>query len=172
MVRLPCNADVEELIRYCERWGAAELLMFDEVRGRLPNLSELRLDFEAEDPFVVESFTDAPQLKEVHFIAGSGSVVLPWHQLTGLTCHYCTDIECVDILRQCPALVECRLIAFDTDRSMDSIPSFSSIVQHHIMSFKIHGTSDIYALRFLELPSLRVPELELKPEGDVEILVS
>ncbi|KAJ7359359.1 hypothetical protein DFH08DRAFT_409435 [Mycena albidolilacea] len=182
MPRLPCKADVEELIRHCERWGAVELLipesdphMFDEVRGRLPNLSKLCLDFEAEDPFVVKSFTDAPQLKEVHLIAGSGSVVLPWHQLTNLTCQYFTDIECVNILRQCSALVECRLIAFDTDRSMNSNPSFSPIVQHQITSFKIHGTSNTYALRFLELPSLRVLELELEStpvEGDVEILVS
>ncbi|KAJ7359355.1 hypothetical protein DFH08DRAFT_931903 [Mycena albidolilacea] len=152
--------------------GAGELLisesdphMFDEVRGRLPNLSKLCLDFEAKDPFVVESFTDAPRLKEVHLIAGSGSVVLGVHGTN-------SPISLVNILRQCSALVECRLIAFDTDRSMDSIPSFSPIVQHHITFFKIHGTSDTYALRFLELPSLRVPELELKPEGDVEILVS
>ncbi|KAJ7687788.1 hypothetical protein B0H14DRAFT_3054786 [Mycena olivaceomarginata] len=156
MHRLPCKADVEELIRHCER----DPHVFDEVRGRLPNLSKLCLDFEAEDPFVVESFAVAPQLKEVHLIAGSGSVVLPWHQLTNLTCQYFTDIECVNILRQCSALVECRLISFDTDPS------------HYVLQNP--RNSNTYALRFLELPSLRVLELELESthvEGDVEILL-
>ncbi|KAJ7359347.1 hypothetical protein DFH08DRAFT_769263 [Mycena albidolilacea] len=181
-----CHAgDVKEIIRHCERWGAVEFLLpendphvFDEVRGRLPRLEKFCLNLEYQTPHVVQSFAEAPQLKNLSLLSGNlelGSVVLPWHQLTHLTCEDFTDVECVDMLRQCPALVECHLIGYDNDRSMDSIISFPPIVHDHLTCLKIHGTSHMDLIRLLKLPCLRVLKFSFQhfaSDSDDGILVS
>ncbi|KAF7360327.1 hypothetical protein MVEN_00762200 [Mycena venus] len=173
---------VDEIKRHCERWGAVELRIhendprvFDDVRGRLPCLEKLYLCLEFEPPHVVESFADAHRLKQVFLEAGTtelGSVVLPWHQLTSLTCMYFSDIECVEILKKCPALVDCCLIGCSTDRSMELMKVFSPIVLRRITSLTLCEATVLDTLRSLELPSLRDLQLELGEDGDVEILVS
>ncbi|KAF8187019.1 hypothetical protein K438DRAFT_1936688 [Mycena galopus ATCC 62051] len=173
---------VQELNRHCEQWRAVELFiptcdlfLFDAVRRRLPCLTKLCLILELGFPYVSESFAEAPQLKEVYLIADSAeSVVLPWHQLTKLTCESFTDIECVAALRRCPAIVDCSFAVRNLKQSMESITSLSPLVHGCITSLQIRGTSNLDIIRLLTLPSLRVLRLECAcfPDNDVEILVS
>ncbi|KAF8187023.1 hypothetical protein K438DRAFT_1835492 [Mycena galopus ATCC 62051] len=181
---------MQEIICHCEQWREVGVIisnhnhhLFEDLRGRLPHLAKLCLHLGPNLPHIVESFADAPELKEVHLGAGGHtSVLLPWHQLTKLTCQGFTDIQCITILRQCQALVDCCFIGHamihDPQRSHGSITSLSPILYHCIVSFEVQGTSDFDTLRLLTLPSLRVLGLELTTRAypdydtDVEILIS
>ncbi|KAJ7666171.1 hypothetical protein DFH06DRAFT_1470368 [Mycena polygramma] len=165
---------VKELNRQCERWKFVELCVpkrdpfaFDEVRGRLHCLEKLYLNFEIDCPHLVASFAEAPQLKEVRLNSGSLdplsyslSALLPWHQLRSLTLEDYAGVDCIEILRQCSTLVDCSFTGGGVKRSGELILSLPPIVHHCLTSFSIRGAADLDTIRLLELPSLRVLELE------------
>ncbi|KAJ7666157.1 hypothetical protein DFH06DRAFT_268466 [Mycena polygramma] len=167
---------VKELNRQCERWSIVELCVherdpfaFDEVRGRLHCLEKLYLNLEMDCPHLVGSFAEAPQLKEVRLNSGSLdplsyplSSLLPWHQLKSLTLEGYVDVDCIEILRQCSALVDCCFIGDDAKRSGDAVLSLQPIVHDHLRSLKIIENSNLDAIRLLELPSLCIFELEFE----------
>ncbi|KAJ7033668.1 hypothetical protein C8F04DRAFT_1103762 [Mycena alexandri] len=174
---LPPAQAVEELKSHCDRWSAVEVVipegrsrLFNDVRGRLSSLTQLCLELETK--CTVESFAEAPRLERLHLISGADSisVLLPWHQLTRLTCEDLTDLECINTLRNCRALIDCDFIGYDTLRSRETILSFPPIMHPYITSFKIYGEATVDALRLLELPSLRIFEMDV--EDDCEILIS
>ncbi|KAJ7666163.1 hypothetical protein DFH06DRAFT_1295311 [Mycena polygramma] len=177
MNRSDCPIMMKELNRQCERWNIVELCVpkrdpfaFDEVRGRLHYLEKLYLSFEIDCPHLVRSFAEAPQLKVVRLQqTGRGreplsypiSSLLPWHQLTSLTLDEYFGVDCIEILRQCSALVDCFFMIFNAKRSGESILSLPPIMHCCITSFSITGAAaDMDIIRLLELPALRVLELE------------
>ncbi|KAJ7778292.1 hypothetical protein B0H16DRAFT_882954 [Mycena metata] len=168
---------LKETIPHCERWTAVEILIshrdpfaFNEVRGRLLCLTKLSLYLDSSDTF--DSFAEAPLLQQVHITGGINldtvSILLPWHQLTTLTCELFDDVECLEILRQCAALVDCSLISYDATRSGETILSHPPILLRRLRSLKLEGEGNLDVIRLLELPSLRVLRLEVN--NDVEIL--
>ncbi|KAJ7185635.1 hypothetical protein C8R46DRAFT_1061268 [Mycena filopes] len=169
---------LEETIIHCERWTAVEIIAcdqvpfaFDQVRGRLPLLTKFCLDFDSAEIF--ECFAEAPLLKEVYIVGGIGSdpdaILLPWHQLTSLTCEGLSDLECQEILRRCPALVACSFLA-ERDRAGAAILSHPPIVHHQLRSLKFaeeDGNLDV--IRLLELPSLRLLSVEVSSGADDDL---
>ncbi|KAJ7778317.1 hypothetical protein B0H16DRAFT_1503042 [Mycena metata] len=172
---------VKELSRHSERWGAVELLiprqghyLFDEVRGRLPCLTKLCLNLKSESELVIESFAEAPRLEQLYLISGLYSVtfVLPWHQLTTLTCENFTNVECMEILQLCEALVDCSLIGKPTRISM-GLNLSTPIARQHLTSLRAEGMVTQRILQNLELPSLRDLQWEVDYFGhSLEILLS
>ncbi|KAF8187006.1 hypothetical protein K438DRAFT_1835445 [Mycena galopus ATCC 62051] len=159
-LQYPLTVLLQEIIPDCEQWRDIVLYIPD---GN-PRLFDAL-------PDVVESFTDAPQLKELYLIAESAkSVVLPWQQLTKLTCENFTDIESVAALRRCPAIVDCSFVAHYLMRSMESITSLPPLVHHCITSLKIDGIAayyndaDILVALFALFPVLRKLDMDLDLE--------
>ncbi|KAJ7485267.1 hypothetical protein FB451DRAFT_1392033 [Mycena latifolia] len=155
---------------FSSRWSVVEIALpdedpfaYNEVRGRLLCLKKLCLTIYSSD--LVESFKDAPLLTEAYLMSGADdpAVILPWNQLTKLTCEDFTDTQCVELLRECSALVDCFFVGHDTPRSGASIlESVPPVVQRHLTSLKIEGVADLDALRLLELPALRLLRLEIQ----------
>lgn len=135
-----------------------------------PVSQKLSLYLNSSDAF--DSFAEAPLLQQVHIIGRAISILLPWHQLTTLTCEFFNDIECLEILRQCAVLVDCSLISYYAPRSGEAILSHPPIFLRRLRSLKLEGEGDLDVIRLLELPSLRVLRLEVKRRtNDVEILI-
>ncbi|KAJ7185622.1 hypothetical protein C8R46DRAFT_383373 [Mycena filopes] len=160
---------VKEVIRQCERWNAVELVVsednhfLNEVRGRLPCLTKLFLCI---DPaHFVEAFADAPKLTHVSLLATHPSarpmIVLPWHQLTSLHCDGFGSAASVDMLRQCPALVDFRFQFLDTGLLMEPSTLTPVVVHDRVTSFKISTILIPLVLQRLTLPSLRSLHCEI-----------
>ncbi|KAJ7740050.1 hypothetical protein DFH07DRAFT_943861 [Mycena maculata] len=139
-----CGATARQIIRHCERWGEVDLIV---PAGR---------------PLVFD-----PEVYLVSGLSDTVIVVLPWHQLTKLTCEGFRTIECMEILHKCSALVDCYLVAHEIQRSRADAP----MVHHQLTSFNIQGTSNLDTIHLLELPNLSHLQLELD-ESDLEILDS
>ncbi|KAJ6459544.1 hypothetical protein C8R45DRAFT_552524 [Mycena sanguinolenta] len=80
----------------------------DEIRGRLPLLTELEVNIIAEqpvNPVIITAFREAPRLREVRLSGASLLwISLPWTQLTQLTFKKESDYNCFQILKETPNL--------------------------------------------------------------------
>ncbi|KAJ7778293.1 hypothetical protein B0H16DRAFT_1502932 [Mycena metata] len=155
---LASTQTLQELKSHCDRWGLVEVV--------IPEGREWLFD---------DSFAEAPRLERLHLISDADSIsaLLPWHQLTRLTCEDLTDLECIETLRKCPTLIDCDFIGYETPRSGEAISSVLPMMLPRITSFKIFGDSTVDTLRLLELPSLRSFETVVNSSaGDGEILIS
>ncbi|KAJ7431333.1 hypothetical protein FB451DRAFT_1489159 [Mycena latifolia] len=159
---------VQQINRHCERWSGwialpdEDPFAYNEVRGRLLSLKKLCLTIYSSDRGVFQGRASPDGgLYDVRSRRPRGS--LPWNQLTKLTCEDFTDTQCVELLRECSALVDCFFVGHDTPRSGASIlESVPPVSQRHLTSLKIEGVADLDALRLLELPALRLLRLEIQ----------
>ncbi|KAJ7476236.1 hypothetical protein FB451DRAFT_1463887 [Mycena latifolia] len=169
------------ILPHCQRWKRIELsvpimilrdLSSLELNEGLPNLTHLVLgcrqedwgDVDDEDPITL--FNAAPQLRNLHIILETQNnlgrfdrLPLPFHQLTSFTGTMFGALECIVILVQMPALVDC--VFYVGPRVGVGVQQpVQSLTLPHLKSLKLWSTAARNVHGGLVLDHLTLPSLE------------
>lgn len=111
------NAVFEVILNACERWkciDVAILPIFDSTtsfQGSFSLLETLTLtNFAGHPPSTYNIFRNSPRLRTLHLHSAmtTGTLILPWSQLTELNIQHCWVDYFIDILGQAHNLVHCE----------------------------------------------------------------
>ncbi|KAJ6602510.1 hypothetical protein DFH09DRAFT_1125006 [Mycena vulgaris] len=172
------DALVALIARYARHWTTIELhmpisaLMHVNPSGeKLASLKKLVLNcesgFHGDGKRVARGFSCAPQLREVHMMAGLSpeSIALPWQQLATFRLDNSNAIRCLQALALVPNVANFTTTLWSfggtppaTILSLPRLESFNFVLSHE------RGPA---LLRCLTLPALRTLELDIPGAGQL-----
>ncbi|KZP11627.1 hypothetical protein FIBSPDRAFT_1050657 [Athelia psychrophila] len=170
------NTATQLLMHHCERWrrftmitqSCINLDIFSSTGVYFARLEYLELPNTWRVPRVIETFSKAPQLREVAMILPPPlhRVKIPWNQLT--RCFLNTDLDAVQVLHMSPGLVDLHVQMDDPDDALDQPHPFTHL---NLSKLEVRGMAHDTVNKFLSritLPSLHeliIPEIytELVP---------
>ncbi|KAJ6610684.1 hypothetical protein B0H10DRAFT_2059096 [Mycena sp. CBHHK59/15] len=180
--RRSADASIEIICKYSRQWKNIEInlpiptlkvLSQFGPKDDLPLLSHLVLgsaEYDSQAASPITMFKAAHRLQSVHLLFEGGSLIsnlplvsLPWAQLTSFSGTMFSIAECVFVLCQTPALVDCifHVCITDADDYYATVPLAEPMLQ--LKSLKLittEGTEPIGVLRRVTLPGLVTLSLE------------
>ncbi|KAJ7484035.1 hypothetical protein B0H11DRAFT_2416299 [Mycena galericulata] len=163
---------VKAIVHHARRWEEIHLILpqneFHRIAGPMPLLRNVFVGpteyprFPEPGAAPVVLFAQAPKLKDValHLTFNPFSITLPWSQITTLTATLLVQ-EAVAILRETPALEECRFSMYSLAQSTEPILPLPPLVWLHSLSLLLPKDDDEMPVsigRFLA--ALNLPALE------------
>ncbi|KAJ7116285.1 hypothetical protein C8R43DRAFT_1038454 [Mycena crocata] len=130
----------------------------DAIRGRVPSLTKLVINFEqlpetVPPPTIITAFSEAPHLREVHLSGVTlQSISLPWRQLTHLRFSDGIVEPCMEILHHTPNLEVLDIPTFIMRVSWELPPL--RLAHLHTLKLAIYGPDLRILLGHLTLPAL------------------
>ena len=109
---------MDAIIPLSHRWTEARFRLNSSVidrlvaiKGSIPSLQILAIDFQYTCTQPINAFEDAPRLRclEVGITISPFWLTVPWAQLTRCRLDNVTTTECIELLSGCPNLVDCEL---------------------------------------------------------------
>ncbi|KAJ6490712.1 hypothetical protein C8R47DRAFT_457019 [Mycena vitilis] len=140
--------------------GADSASRIFSAERRFPLLEKLDISISRHNVSVTSS--EAPQLREVTIHPHNPHIQLPWHQLTLLCCYDVHSSLCVEILRNCPKLLDGTFSFARTDSS--GLSSHDILKHNHLQRLDLSSTENsrtpLLVLDCLKIPGLTSLQLE------------
>ncbi|KAJ7108421.1 hypothetical protein C8R43DRAFT_1080050 [Mycena crocata] len=169
---------IQSLTAHCSRWEYVELEylvpeMISFFSGQTPLLRHLQLSLQDIEgpPFFNMEIDGVTLLRSaVLGVDASGSVTLPWQQLTSLTLDPIIPRQCTQVLQQTPNLLHCELVLREDDSNEEGdvvLPCLQSLllsaIEEDLWEYEVPINSTLYLSRFTT-PALQRLEVADGPD--------